>query len=161
MEAVNFNRARWEVRWVHNRRVVVVDFADDFAEALRIFTKALLAGKSDVTLRSRNMGTPPPMRLRPYYKKPKRKDEEGKRVEPLARYNLSGWLWCPYCIHLRKFVHRNGFTSEGHWVPEPQYECQMCGITHRDGTVQKWNPVARRWRDEGVRARRKRKRAHA
>lgn len=158
--AVNFNRALWEVRWVHNRRIVIVTFRDDFAEALRIYTKALAANRADVTLRCRNMGTAPPTRLRPFYKKPKKKGDEGERVEPLASYNLKGWLWCPYCIHLRKFVHRNGFTHEGHWVPEPQYECQMCGVTHRDQSVTKWNPIARRWRADGVRAIRKRK-AHA
>lgn len=160
MEAMNFARALWEVRWVHNRRQVIVDFGDDFAEALRIYTKALKAGKRDATLRARNVSTKPPIRLRPRMSKPKHKGEEPQRVEPLEKYNRSGWWWCPYCIHLRKFVLKRGFRSEGQWVPEAQYECQMCGISHRDGAVQKWNPLARRLREEGVRAPR-RKKVHA
>lgn len=158
MEHPTFARAKWEVRWTHNRRITVIDCEDDLAEALRIYTLAKLGGRRDVTLRSRNMSTAPFRRLRPRFEK-KSKRDEGVLVEPLAKYNLSGWLWCPYCIALRKFVHRNGFWSEGHWVPEPQHQCQMCGITHRDGSVQRWNPIARRWRDEGVRAKRKGKRA--
>lgn len=157
MESVTFAHAKWEVRWISKRRLITVDFGDDLAEALRIYTKALLAGRSTVTLRSRNRGIAPPKRLRPYYKKPKRKTDEPVRVEPLARYNLAGWLWCPYCVALRKFVPRKGFHVENVWVPQAGHHCQMCGVSHRDGTVQKWNPIARRWRDEGIHATKRKK----
>lgn len=137
--------------WVRDRRVIVTDFKDDFAEALRIYKKAVEAGLSDVTLRSKNVGFDPPKKLRPYVKKLTKKGEP-TRIIPLESYNLRGWWWCPYCIHLRKFVKRSGFHSEGCWVPEPGYHCQMCGISHRDGHVAKWNPHARRHQVDGVRA---------
>lgn len=160
METVLLTRATWEVRWVRNRRVTTVDVKDDFAEALRIYTKALVAGLSDVTLRSKNVGFPPPSKLRPYFKK-LTKNSEPIRVVPLDLYNGRGWWWCPYCIHLRKFVKRNGFYTEGCWVPEPGYHCPMCGISHRDHHVAKWNPHARRYQIDGVRSTRKRKGANA
>lgn len=156
MQVQSFTRARWEVRWTHNKRVIVADFHDDFAEALRIYGKALVAGRRDVTLRPRNLGIEPPKRLKPYFIKAK-KGQESRRIEPLSRYNLAGWLWCPYCVQLRKFVKRNGFHCENVWVPQAGHHCPMCGISHRDGTVQKWNPIARRWRDEGVRSSRRKK----
>lgn len=151
METVVLTRATWEVRWVRNRRVVVVDLKGDFAEALRIYTKAVKAGLSDATLRSKNVGFPPPQKLRPYIYK-RTKNSDGVRIVPLYHYNLHGWWWCPFCIHLRKFVHRNGFMYAGQWVPEPGYHCQMCGISHRDGHVAKWNPHAVRHQTDGVRA---------
>jgi hypothetical protein len=160
VEQVILTRATWEVRWVVEKRVVVVDFGDDLAEALRIYTKALVSGRKAVTLRSKNVGFAPPQRLRPYTRKPKRKTEEGVRVTPLNEYNLRGWWWCPYCMQLRKFVLRSGFHIGGIWVPEPGYHCPMCGISHRDNSVAKWNPHARRYQEEGVRAPRRRK-SHA
>lgn len=158
MEIVRLTRATWEVRWVHDRKIILVNYKDDFAEALRIYTKAIASGRRDVTLRSRNVGFAPPQRLRPYTKSPSRREPEPPLIDPLEHYNHRGWWWCPYCIHLRKFGKRNGFYMGRIWVPEPGYCCPMCGISHRDNAVKTWNPLARRLQEEGVQATHKRKR---
>jgi len=139
----------WDVRWTRNRRIHVVDFHDDLAGALRLYTQLVEHGRRDVTLHSKNRGFPPPTRLRSYLEEIKR--GEFITVEPLDHYNRRGWWWCPYCIHLRKFVYKAGFTTSGVYVPEPGYHCPMCSISHRDGAVRKYNPTARRLYVDGVR----------
>lgn len=149
MNTFALTRARWDVRWVVDRRIVVVDCADDFAEATRIYTLAVAGGRRDVTLRCKNVAIPPPARLRVVHE---RKTPDGiERVPHLHSYNLRGWWWCPYCAQLRKFKVQRGFSSDGQWVPEPGYHCPMCSISHRDSSVRRWNPLADRLYVEGVR----------
>lgn len=148
MNTFAITHARWDVRWVANKRIVIADFGEDLAEALRIYTKALAAGKRDATLRCKNVSIPPPIHLRPVL------DKDGITIinTPLRHYNARGWWWCPYCMQLRKFKLLRGFFTGGQWVAEAGYHCPMCSISHRDSSVRKWNPIAARLHVEGVRA---------
>jgi hypothetical protein len=150
MEVRTLGHAHWEVRWVHNRRVVVIDCGDDLAEAVRIYTLALRGSKLATTLRCKNVGFPPPARLRAVHE---RRAADGiERIPHLYFYNLRGWWWCPYCMQVRKFRLLRGFHDADTWVPTAGYHCPMCKISHRDGCVRKWNPLAARLYVEGVRA---------
>jgi hypothetical protein len=142
--------ALWDVRWIHNRHVLVKNFHDDLASALYAYTQLIEHGRQGVTLHCKNKGFPPPQRLRAYTQT----RGELITVEPLVHYNLRGWWWCPYCMQLRKFVYKPGFTTSGVYVPEPGYHCPVCGISHRDGAVRKYNPIARRLYVDGVRKQR-------
>ena len=151
MHTAGLSRARWQVKWVSEKRIHTVECGDDLAEALRLYTLAQKGGRHDVTLRSKNVAIAPPQRLRPV-EHTNTKGEVVRITVPLEHYNARGWLWCPFCIQLRKFRLQRGFHAEGQWVPEAGYHCPMCGISHRDASVRRWNPVAERYYVEGVRA---------
>lgn len=150
-------RARWRVAWIAKGKVVGKSFGEDFGGALELHSKAQAAGRRGATLICANVAFNPPDRLRPRtVRKIKREivKRRGKKyvkndvivgqVYPLRKLNLKGIWWCPYCVKLRKFERRDGFNSEGQWVPDPGYYCPICGISHRDFGVRKHNPVAQR-----------------
>jgi hypothetical protein len=153
----------WVVVKKGRKKVVEVDFIDDLQGAIRLYTKAKAAGKPFATMRCTNSGFPPPDKYRPYYvikKKPTGKTKvvvkNGKRKkvkvvkreevyrEPMAAVNLKGIWWCPYCMEMRRFMKQDGFQIEGVHVKEVGYHCPICGISHRDHHVRKWNPQAQR-----------------
>jgi rubrerythrin len=149
---------RWEVRWVkkddrEGYRIVCIDCEDDLDEAIRIYVKAKSAGKKMATLRCRNSGFPPPQELRPYTKRKSRiVTRRRKKVKeyylavfnPMRKQNNKGIYWCPYCRELRRFQTQNGFLIQGVFVPEPGLHCPICGTSHRDYHVRRWNPLAAR-----------------
>jgi hypothetical protein len=123
--------AKWEVLWVvtkPKKRIVVYDCGDDFVEARRIYLLARDGGKHFPTLRCRNVGFPPPERIR----------------DKLHAYNRAGVWWCPYCMELRRFRKLDGFTSDltEVWTEAPGYYCPMCDIGQDNGHVKRWNPAA-------------------
>lgn len=157
--------ARWAVIWLVKKpgqrpHLIEHEFGNDLTEALRIRDLAIKAGKKFVTLRSMNVGFPPPEKYRPHeevvfsgrYKIVKRKGKRYRKkimveqyVIPLDNLNATGVWWCPYCMKLRRFKRADGFWHEGEWVEESGYHCPICRISHRDFHVRKWNPAANRY----------------
>jgi rubrerythrin len=141
-------RARWEVLWIKDRRVIRKDCGDDLSEATRVYTLAIQAGKTAATLRCRNMGFPPPEKLRArevVFDRPRLINGEKRtsvRLNPMKKRNAEGIWWCPYCCKLRKFVKRRGYYVGEVWVDDDHLCCPLCGITHRDHHVRKYNPIA-------------------
>jgi hypothetical protein len=156
------DRTRWEVLWVVKKpklRIVCVQYENDMVAAMETYMKAKKAGKPFATLRSCNVGFPPPEKYRPYFKTMVRRErvrtKRGMKtkkvpvdvqVTPMAELNLKGIWWCPYCREMRKFQHWDGYESTIHiealWVPDPGMYCPMCGINQRDHHIRKWNPQA-------------------
>jgi hypothetical protein len=162
-------RAKWEVLWIKDRKIHRKDCGTDLTEGIRLYM--MLKGKrSGVTLRCKNFGSPPPLRLQSrivQYKVLERLDRprivrrNGKRYRkthetvikrglyvPMKKKNRDGIWWCPYCRELRRFVKKKyieveltpgGRTTQIH---EPGMYCPMCGVSHRDHSVRKWNPIA-------------------
>lgn len=134
-------RANWEVLWVKNGKIQRKDCAHDLVEALRIYEMVKNAGRKNVTLRCKNFGFAPPTKLQPHEVVVKKK--RYLKV-PLKKLNAEGIWWCPYCMKLRRFKRSNNFGIAGVVVREVRHVCPMCGISHRDHHVRKWNPVAQR-----------------
>lgn len=168
---------RWSVCWVKakNGRPAVVerDFEDDLSGALAFFEKQKTKGKLLVTLRSKNVGWPPPVKYRPHdawrivtveHKGKLVKAKQRIHVTPMQALNEHGITWCPYCMQLRKFRKYSEYEGSAKLV----YKCPICGIPHRDHHVRKWNPLwaatpdtvtqRRTRRSNGNRANRRRRR---
>lgn len=143
---------KWAVHWVVSReghpRIIEIWCDNDLTKALRIYEKAKVAKKKLVTLRCANSGFPPPekyqeIRLMPY----KRKQQTIYRRELIVmkQANKKGIWWCPYCREFRKFQRQDAFWLDGIAVPsENGRYCPICGTSHRDFHVRKWNPDAQR-----------------
>jgi hypothetical protein len=150
-------RARWRVAWVAKGRVIDKSFGTDFMDALALYEKAIKAEKRGATLICANQCFEPPVRLQPKTVRKVKKSvvkRRGKkyikrdiiegRITPIKKLNLQGIWWCGYCSKLRKFKRQDGFYYEKVWVPEPGYHCPICGISHRDGGIRKFNATAAR-----------------
>lgn len=149
------HNARWSVLWVVRRngrppRIVEFPFENDLRGALELYVKAK-GKKPFATLRCANVGFPPPEKYRPYeravVKRVKRdgrtiKIKDYTTVEPMGTLNLRGMWWCPYCREFRKFQHQDGFHFHGQPIYVEGVHCPICGISHRDHHVRKWNPQA-------------------
>lgn len=141
-------RARWEVLFVYRGKVCRKKFGTNLPDAISYLTKAMAKGPllNSVTLRCTNMGFPPPEKLRPHEKlarRPGRKKPVPVRVVPMNKLNRErGIWWCPYCMKLRKFVRRTHAMVDGIQVADKAECCPMCGVSHRDHHVRRWNPVA-------------------
>lgn len=143
---------RWRVSWIVRKKgklvVVEKEFGDDLTSALRLYMKAKNAEKPFATLICKNVGWPPPVALRPYdrWEVVKRDGKKYKRKVhevPLDIRNGEGVFWCPYCRELRTFRRYAEFRGSKHVV----LKCPICGISHRDHHVRKWNPLAARMPD--------------
>lgn len=154
--AYTTQHVNWEVRWIGARgKVNVRKFGHDYVEAVRVYTLAVQAGKRAATLRSANIGfPPPPEKYADLEKYPRgRSKRTGKIVygvrvkEPhtylvrMRQVNAKGLWWCPFCMKMRKFVKKPGFTYEGIFVDKVHYACPMCAVMHDDGSVRKYNPI--------------------
>lgn len=155
-------RANWEVIWVKNGKVQRKDCGHDLAEALRVRDLVKEAGRKNVTLRCKNFAFAPPADLQPHVVKvkvpldpPRIVRRNGKRYRkthelknmlkvPLKQLNAEGIWFCPYCMKLRRFKKTNSFMIDGIRVAETRHICPLCGISHRDHYVRKWNPVAQK-----------------
>lgn len=155
-------RANWEVIWVKDNKVQRKDCGHDLVEALRVRDLVKEAGRKNVTLRCKNFGFGPPEELRPQIVKvkipmdpPRIVKKNGKRYRktwgykemrkiPLKQLNAEGIWWCPYCMKLRRFKKTNSFVIDGIRVQETRHVCPLCGISHRDPHVRRWNPIATR-----------------
>lgn len=152
---------KWSVLWVvptdGGYRIIQHECGNDLGEAVRLYSKVVAAGKRFPTLRSDNVGFPPPEQLRPYTARVRNKLwVKGKRQKgvykykfvdrvPMAKRNRVGVWWCPYCRELRRFQQLGAFMIEGVPVPDKDgHYCPICGVSHRDWHVRKWNPVAYR-----------------
>ena len=140
----------WSVLWYSPKKDKIIEklCGNDFAEALRVYNLARDGGKQRVTLRSCNVGFPPPESFREIRLIPV-EDARGKqkwvrRLVKMVAANKKGIFWCPYCITFRKFEIVQIRQTE--WGPEEDESliCPMCGISHRDFHVRKWNPTAAR-----------------
>lgn len=120
-----------------------------------MYELALKAGKQAATLHADNVGFPPPDKYADHEKilLGRRKGTKTKvyriqLIQPLQyqvrmrALNHRGIWWCPYCRKMRHFVYRKGFRVDGIWVPDEHHACPLCSITHRDGHVRKYNPIA-------------------
>ena len=141
----------WEVRWVTVKdgdyRIHVKDCEHDLGQALEIYQRVKSAGRRMVTLRSCNVGFPPPEKYLEYWVKKSRRNGRAKEIYyvhkvPMRKMNLKGAYWCPYCREMRKFQEQGGFYIEGVVVPEAGLYCPICGVSHRDVHVRKYNPLA-------------------
>jgi hypothetical protein len=166
------DRARWEVLWIAGGTLKRKGFGSDFASALQFYTIATRrdAGATEypaidtsarVTLRCCNMGHPPAERYRPQTVKVARKGartvklkadqkapkgwQEGTVIlTPMKKLNAEGKWWCAYCLRILPFQLKKGFHYEGRWIDNRHMACPLCGVTHRDHHIKKWNPVAQR-----------------
>lgn len=152
---------KWSVLWIKPKgdgdyRIIRKEFGNDLGAALDLYQRVVRAGKRLPTLRSNNVGFPPPERYRPYdarvrdkrWKKGKRQPGITKfkwvvRV-PMRTLNRKGTWWCPYCREMRRFQQQGGFYIDGVIVPSEGYYCPLCGVSHRDIHVRRWNPLAQR-----------------
>lgn len=145
-------RARWEVLWVKDGRVVRKPVGHDLAEGLRIYTLATTAGRRAVTLRCTNMQFPPPDKYadrEDVVVERNGKRYRGKRlIEPrqylvrMGELNVRGVWWCGYCMQMRRFVKRSGFYVDGVWNADEHLACPICGASHR--IVGRYNPMSLR-----------------
>ncbi len=152
--AYTTQHVNWEVLWITPAgKVKRVPFGHDYVRALGVYTKAVAQGKRAVTLRSKNMPFPPPLKYADVEKVPLGRSKrtgkivyETRRSDPprylvrMMTLNRRGIWWCPYCMKLRKFAKRNGMRVQGIWVEEPHYACPMCGASHK--LVRRYNPIA-------------------
>lgn len=155
-------RANWEVLWIRDGKIQRKDCGHDLFEAIRIRDLVKDAGRKGVTLRCKNFAFAPPAELQPHVVKvkvpldpPRIVKRNGKRYRkthevkemlkiPLKQKNAEGIWWCGYCMKLRRFQKTTSFKVDGITVRETRHVCPMCGISHRDHHVRKWNPVAQR-----------------
>lgn len=148
------DRARWEVIISGKAKTVRKKFGADLAGAVALYGKAVgKFGTKRVTLRCCNIAIPPPPELQPHEKLVRVKGKKKPMavlVRPLNALNKSkGIWWCPYCMKLRRFVERRGLRKEdgSGWEYENAYKfhrCPVCHISHKDGGVRRWNPIATR-----------------
>lgn len=150
-------RARWQVIWRgDNGKFVRQDFEADLASALELYGKALKVGKDLLTLRCCNAGFAPPAKYhdtgyeivvasngKRYKKKVTLDPPEYKVI--MGGLNARGIWWCPYCLQMRRFVRRHFYKLDGIRVNEPSMNCPVCNVSHRDGNVSKYNPIAARY----------------
>ena len=61
-----------------------------------------------------------------------------------ARRQRARVVVVPMCMQMRRFARREGFSFEGLWIGEPAMACPMCGMSHGDASVAKYNPLAQR-----------------
>ena len=140
------NGARWEVRWVGKKGGIVHKVYDeDFGGALEHYTKLKAAGRKGVTLRSMNVGFPPPKRLTNAVREKwvvvtKRGKRYKKRVEYevnlMSDLNAKGIYWCAYCIQLRRFIDKSSRN-------QILFECPVCDISNYNWHIKRWNPAAK------------------
>jgi hypothetical protein len=143
---------RWSVLWRTGESIISHSCGNDLDEAIRVFTMAKKAGKTSATLRCDNAGLPPPEKYqrrewRIVNPDAPKKDQKNVRVLVLMeRANNKGIFWCPYCREFRRFGRQLYYYVEGRFARHPNKRgmlaCPMCGISHRDFHVRKWNPVA-------------------
>ena len=138
--------ARWEVRWLGKKGLVRKRFDDDFGAALKFYCLLREGGKKVVTLRSCNVGFPPPKRITEHevqtWEVVTRRGKKYKRrvtttVDLMEEYNLRGIWWCPYCIKLRKFKQIKDEFGR------PLTLCPVCDISNWDWYVKRYNPQAK------------------
>lgn len=155
-------RANWEVLWIRDGKIQRKDCGHDLFEAIRVRDLVKEAGRKGVTLRCKNFGFAPPAKLQPHevtvkvpLTNPKIVKRNGKRYRkthelkrmlkiPLKQKNAEGIWWCCYCMQLRRFKKSTSFVIDGITVRETRHVCPMCGISHRDIYIRRWNPVASR-----------------
>jgi hypothetical protein len=161
---------KWSVLWVKpsddSYVIVRKEYGTDLGEAIRVYTLAKNAGKKLATLRSNNVAFPPPARYLPHTRKRVVKRAGTKKVRrqgrivivpttkkvletytvvPMEKMNRKGWYFCPYCREMRKFQLQGGFPiGEKSFVEAKGMYCPLCGVSHRDFSVRKYNPAAAR-----------------
>jgi hypothetical protein len=160
------SHARYKVCWVATKKakvrlkkggtktvkkpvIIERDFGNDVDGAYALLTRAEAAGKKMATVVCTNVGFPPPEKYADYQVKKVRKKKNGRKVtkevvwvtvRPMKKVNAAGLTWCPYCRKFRKFQLQDGFRIDGHYVPEKGWHCPICGISHRNHLVRKYNP---------------------
>lgn len=125
--------ALWQVVWHAKGKWHLHDVGDDFFEAQRLLVKLAAAGRAGVGIRCANIGFAPPSK---YIDPQQRK---------LAAVNRKGLWWCPFCVRFRRFEKVDGWYDKelGGYNPGVAMCCPVCDISHRNGHVLRWNPIAR------------------
>lgn len=137
-------RVNWEVLWISKGTIHSKEFEHDLASALELRDKLIAGERQNVTLRSMNMGFPPPDRYAD-------RDPQGNLIIPreyehrMALINLKGLWWCSYCLKLRRFEKTDCFVIDGIQVDEPAMSCPLCGASNRLNAIQKYNPKSLRY----------------
>jgi hypothetical protein len=146
---VTVPRAKWSVIWVSNEgEIKRIRCDEDMAHAQELFGKAARQGKRAATLHSDNVGFAPPDKFADVETIPIGRSKRTKKIvyrteviEPrqfnvkMLKLNRRGIWWCPYCIRLRKFKLQRRAEVDG-------IKCPLCKISHRDGNVRRYNPIA-------------------
>lgn len=151
-------RARWQVCWLgKSGKIQRKDFEHNFSEALDLYGKLVVGERKFVTLRCCNISFPPPDKFADREEvvviRNGKRYKGQKMIEPRMYHermhgaNVKGAWWCPYCIKMRKFVRRNFTMFEGIRINEASMNCPVCGISHRDCGVQRYNPIAVRYNE--------------
>jgi hypothetical protein len=149
---------KWSVHWIQEGEngytIREHDCDTDLGEAMKIYMRVKAAGRRMPTLRSRNVGFPPPENWQPYYEKVVTKVKRRGRIRriidweertPMLKANAKGIYWCPYCREMRKFKKQGGFFVDGVFNEDTKaIFCPICGVSHRDWHVRKWNPACHR-----------------
>jgi hypothetical protein len=168
--------ARWEVIWwsKKGKKFIVKEFENDLVSAEQLYSRITALGAPFATLRCCNVGFAPPTQYRPYIKRMVKKEKVRRNgrlrtkktiveieVTPMVEMNLKGIWWCPYCRKMRKFRKQDGMTysdsSGDYYLDGAVYVDPVCGITHTNHHVRKWNPTAQKMpfrKIKGTRARR-------
>lgn len=157
------DNSRWEVIWWSKKKkaFTVKTFGNDLAGAEALYARVCTLRAPFATLRCCNVGFPPPEQYRPRMERQptgrtrivKRKGKRYRKtlyheveVVPMKELNLKGIWWCPYCRQMRKFRRQDGmtYTQGGHTyrLDGEIYVDPVCGTTHRNHHVRKWNPSA-------------------
>lgn len=145
-------RARWQVIWVSDGRIVRKDYEHDLAEAVRIYGLAIKAGKRMATLRCCNEAFAPPDKYADrevvvVVKKSGRKVKAKRITNPrkyqatMAQVNSKGLTWCPFCMSMRKFRLKKSHRVEGVTLSDRMLVCPLCGVSHNHGSVVRYNPA--------------------
>lgn len=134
--------ARWGVQWVGptSGKLLFKEFDDDFQRAIEWYARLKEAKAKNVTLRSMNVGFPPPKRITQHeetkiIKKNGKKIRRTTTINLMQQFNQEGAWWCPYCIKMRRFKRK--ITHQAIVMV-----CPACGISSRDGHVKRHNPYA-------------------
>lgn len=150
------NGASWEVRWVKDGRVARKIYGTDFAGALGRYVALKTKGRRGVTLRCRNVGFPPPLRITQHevisYKKVFRGGKAYKKKiidheNLMDGHNARGIFWCPYCIKLLEFKRQQ-------WGKRIVVVCPICEVSSLDFHVKVHNPKAKELEFRRVRTKR-------
>lgn len=154
---------KWSVLWKKGETIISHRCGNDLDEAIRVYHLVKKAEKPGATLRCDNAGLPPPEKFqRTEWRNiggKTKKDEKWVRVLVLMeKANNKGIFWCPYCREFRRFGRQLYYYVEGRFARHPNKRgmlaCPMCGISHRDYHVRKWNPVAAEFYQRETRRRR-------
>lgn len=156
--------AYWSVRWLWKGKIYRKRFHEQLGDAVDFHLKLQMKGRKTATLTCDNKGFPPPdkylnheyyviekrdVKLRGKYRKVKVRVKKTKNV--MGDLNHKGWLWCPYCMKMRRFQKVS--SEKALYIGEHHLECPLCDATTINWWVKRFNPIAQTIQYRGERRR--------